>query len=76
MHSAATTLNFKTRHKTHFLLYYLGISNGKSLERARSVTGEVVLCSGLVDDGRCSQEIHGTSFYHYLTVPHVKRILS
>ena len=25
--------------------------NGKSLERPGSVTGEMVLCSGLVDDG-------------------------
>ena len=30
--------------------------NGKSLERAGSITEEVVLCSGLVDDGECSQD--------------------
>ena len=50
---------------------------GKSLERAGSVTGEVVLFSGLVDDGHAglSQEIHGTSFYYYLSVPHIMGIL-
>ena len=53
--------------------------HGKSLERAGSVTEEVVLCSGLVEDGgahRLSQEIHGTSFHHYLLVPHIMGILS
>ena len=30
--------------------------NGKSLERAGSVTEDVVLCSGLVDGGRWSQD--------------------
>ena len=33
----------------HLLIAEYG--NGKSLERAGSVTREVVLCSGLVDDG-------------------------
>ena len=41
--------------------------------------GEVVLCQGLVDDGRCSQdyskEIHETSFYYRLLVPHIMGIL-
>ena len=46
--------------------------------RQGSITGEVVLCSGLVDDGRAdlSQEIHGTSFCYYLSVPHIMGILS
>ena len=40
--------------------------------------GEVVLCSGLVDDGRAGllQKIHGIMFYHYLSVPHITGILS
>ena len=55
------------------------LCNGKPLERAGSVTGEVVLCLGLVDAGGVglSQEIHGTSFFHcYLLVPHIMGILS
>ena len=32
------------------------VCNGKSLERTESVKGEVVLCSGFVDGGRCSQD--------------------
>ena len=53
-------------------------TNRKSLERTESVTGEVVLCLGLVDDGRAglSQEIHETSFYSYLLAPHIMGILS
>ena len=35
---------------------HTGNGNGKSLERAGSVTGEVVLRSGLVDNGGCSQD--------------------
>ena len=54
--------------------------NGKSLEQAGSVTGEVVLSSGLVDAGRCSQDssqqMHGTSLYYRLLVPHIMGILS
>ena len=38
------------------------IDNGKSLERAGSVTGEVVLCSGLVDDGRDHRFIAGNTW--------------
>ena len=33
------------------LLHEIAVFNGKSLERAGSVTEEVLLCSGLVDDG-------------------------
>ena len=52
---------------TYYNRYYtkegcqLVLHNEKSLERAGSVTGEVVLCSGLVDGDLItglSQEIH------------------
>ena len=36
--------------------------NGKSLERVGSVTGEVVLCSGLVDDGGAHRIIAGDTW--------------
>ena len=36
--------------------------NGKSLERAGSVTGEVELCSGLVDDGGTHRIIAGDTW--------------
>ena len=53
--------------------------NGKSLDRARSVTGEVVLFSGLVDDGGWSQdqsqEMHRTSLNCLVLVPHFMDIL-
>ena len=53
--------------------------NGKSLDRAGFVTEEVVLCSVSVDDGGCSQdqsqEMHGTSLYCLVLVPHFMDIL-
>ena len=58
----------------------LEISAGKSLERNESVTGDVVLGSGLVDNGGCSQDqsqgIHKTSLYYLVLVPHIMGILS
>ena len=39
--------------------FYENISNGKSLERAGSVTAEVVLCLGLVGDGGAHRLITG-----------------
>ena len=69
------------RDELRFLPWYCGVrasGNERSLERTGSVTGKVVLCSGLVDEGRAglSQEIHGTSFSYYLSVPHITGILS
>ena len=48
--------------------------NEKSLERAGSATGEVVLCSGLVEDGHAHRLIAGDTWNLilslYLSTPH------
>ena len=52
-------------------------TNGKSLWWGGYYTGQVVLCSGLVDAGRAhTSQIHGTLLYYYLSVRHIMGIHS
>ena len=51
-------------------------SNGKSLWWGGSYTGEMVLCSGLVEAGRDHRRYMEPCFYYCLSVPHIMGILS
>ena len=55
------------------------VLNGKSLKRVESVTEEVVLCSGLVDDGGAHRRIAGDTwnlvFSLSLSAPHHEHTL-